>query len=79
MKCRELIEILNMLEDKDREICIFFDDNIYDISKKMALKKIRRIPIVANNKLVGMVSIADIAVTRKFDTEIAEAISEISK
>lgn len=55
------------------------DDNIYDISKKMALKKIRRIPIVANNKLVGMVSIADIAVTRKFDTEIAEAISEISK
>ena len=55
------------------------DDNIYDIYKKMALKKIRRIPIVANNKLVGMVSIADIAVTRKFDTEIAEAISEISK
>ena len=55
------------------------DDNIYDISKKMALKKVRRIPIVANNKLVGMVSIADIAVTRKFDSEIAEAISEISE
>lgn len=31
MKCRELIEILNMLEDKDRKICIFFDDNIYAI------------------------------------------------
>ena len=55
------------------------DDNIYDISKIMALKKIRRIPIVTNNKLVGIVSIADIAVTRKFDSEIAEAISEISK
>ena len=45
----------------------------------MALKKIRRIPIVTNNKLVGIVSIADIAVTRKFDSEIAEAISEISE
>ena len=55
------------------------DDNIYDISKIMALKKIRRIPIVTNNKLVGIVSIADIAVTRKFDSEIAEAISEISQ
>lgn len=55
------------------------EDNIYDISKIMALKKIRRIPIVANNKLVGIVSIADIAVTRKFDSEIAEAISEISE
>ena len=55
------------------------DDNIYDISKIMALKKIRRIPIVTNNKLVGIVSIADIAVTRKFDSEIAEAISEISE
>ena len=31
MKCKELIEILNMLEDKDREICIFFDENIYAI------------------------------------------------
>ena len=55
------------------------DDNIYDISKIMALKKIRRIPIVTNNKLVGIVSIADIAVTRKFDSEIAEAIAEISE
>ena len=55
------------------------DDDIYDISKIMALKKIRRIPIVTNNKLVGIVSIADIAVTRKFDSEIAEAIAEISE
>lgn len=31
MKCNKLIYILNMLEDKDREICIFFDDNIYAI------------------------------------------------
>ena len=45
----------------------------------MAYKKIRRIPIVANEKLVGIVAIADIAVTRKFDAEVAEAISEISK
>lgn len=55
------------------------DDDIYDVSKKMAYKKIRRIPIVANEKLVGIVAIADIAVTRKFDAEVAEAISEISK
>lgn len=55
------------------------EDNIYDISKIMSSKKIRRIPIVANDKLIGIVSIADIAVTGKFDMEIAQAISEISK
>ncbi len=55
------------------------DDDIYNISRKMSSQKIRRIPIVANDKLIGIVSIADIAVTRKFDAEIAQAISEISE
>ena len=54
-------------------------DNIYEVSKKMAKHKVRRIPIVENNKLVGIISIADIIIEKEFALEIAEAMFEISK
>lgn len=56
------------------------NETIYDISKIMAKHKIRRIPIVEdNNRLVGIISIADIAVNKEFDMEVSQAIAEISK
>lgn len=55
------------------------DDDIYDISKKMVENKIRRIPIVKDSQLVGMVSIADLANTNEFSEELSIIISEISK
>lgn len=56
------------------------NEDIYNISKKMAKHRIRRIPIVEeNNVLVGVVSIGDIATKTDYNTEIAEALSEISK
>ena len=45
----------------------------------MAKAQIRRLPVVDDNKLVGMVSIGDIAtINGKFNTEAAETLSEIS-
>ena len=56
------------------------NEDIYNISKKMAKHRIRRIPIVEeNNVLVGVVSIGDIAAKTDYNTEIAEALTEISK
>ena len=52
-----------------------------DISSAIALMKkqqIRRLPVIENEKLVGMLSIGDIAVRADYDVEISEAIAEIS-
>lgn len=44
----------------------------------MAKDKVRRMPVVENNKLVGIVAIGDLATNFKFDDEASEALSEIS-
>lgn len=52
-----------------------------DLSSALALMKkqqIRRLPVVEDNKLVGMLSIGDIAVRSDYNMEMSEAISEIS-
>jgi CBS-domain-containing membrane protein len=45
----------------------------------MAQHKIRRLPVVQNDRLVGMVSIGDLAVRYRFVSEAGEALSEISE
>ena len=47
--------------------------------KRLGTDKIRRVPVIEKNELVGMLSIGDIATQSGFNTEIAEAICEISK
>ncbi|MBI1912623.1 MAG: CBS domain-containing protein [Deltaproteobacteria bacterium] len=37
------------------------DTDVYDASKIMARKKIRRLPIVENSRLLGLVSVSDLA------------------
>jgi CBS domain-containing protein len=44
----------------------------------MASNQIRRLPIVDNEELVGMVALGDMAVNDKLDQEAAEALSSIS-
>ena len=53
--------------------------SIGDAAKIMAVVKIRRLPVLENGKLTGMLSFGDIARSGANDTEISEAISEISK
>jgi len=55
------------------------DMDIRDVSSLMAQQQIRRVPVIENNRLVGMVSIGDLATNRWADTEAAEALTEISK
>lgn len=55
------------------------DEDVHDISRMMATRQIRRVPVIENQKLVGMVSLGDIATTGMTNMEASEALTEISK
>lgn len=54
------------------------ETNIHDAAKIMASQQIRRLPVVENDAIVGMVALSDIAVNTDFKTEIASSLTEIS-
>lgn len=45
----------------------------------MRKQQIRRLPVIENEQLVGMLSIGDIAASNKFNMEVSEALTEISQ
>lgn len=49
------------------------------VSGIMSKNQIRRIPVVDNNMLVGIVALGDLATDKRFDTEASGALSDISK
>jgi CBS domain-containing protein len=55
------------------------DMEVEDVTRMMSERKIRRVPVVENNMIVGMVSLGDIAADNRFDFEASAALSEISK
>jgi len=56
------------------------NDRVVDVIRKMGDKQVRRIPVCNDNGyLTGMISMADIAVETRQDSELADAIEEISK
>ena len=55
-------------------------DRLVEVIRKMGDKQVRRIPVVnENNRLLGMVSMGDIAVETEADVELADALEDISK
>lgn len=55
-------------------------DRVVDVIRKMGDKQVRRIPVVnENGKLLGMVSMGDIAVETEADSELADALEDISR
>ncbi len=55
------------------------DMDIHDAAKLMSDKQIRRLPVVENERLVGMIAIGDMAVRSKLEDDAGEALSDISK
>ena len=53
------------------------DQNVSDAINLMSTEQVRRLPVVDNGRLVGMLSVADIA-RENSGMELAEAISDIS-
>ena len=50
-----------------------------EATRLMALHQVRRLPVVEGGKLVGMISLSDLARSGRFDMEAAQALSEISE
>ena len=55
------------------------DMEVDDVTKMMSQKQIRRMPVVENNMLVGIVALGDMATDTRFDTEASNALTEISR
>lgn len=51
---------------------------ISDAARLMAQRQVRRLPVVEQGHLVGMLSLGDLARSRRTDTEAAAVLSDIS-
>ncbi|MCZ8511399.1 CBS domain-containing protein [Paenibacillus filicis] len=63
----------------DKTVSVPPETTVDEAAKIMAKEQIRRLPIVENGELVGIVSIGDLAVRDKFEDEAGEALSQISE
>lgn len=55
------------------------DMSVDEAARLMADRQIRRLPVVENGRLVGIVSIGDLAVRTELADEAGEALSQISQ
>ncbi|WFR55448.1 CBS domain-containing protein [Anaerocolumna sp. AGMB13025] len=55
------------------------DMNVDDAARIMSERQIRRLPIVENNSLVGIVALGDISLEPKLSDNAEEALKDISK
>lgn len=54
------------------------DDDVRQATQQMASGQIRRLPVTKDGRIVGMLSLGDMAKTHSFDMEASKALSEIS-
>lgn len=54
-------------------------DDCREATRLMAQEQVRRLPVVEGGRLVGMISLADLARSRRMDMEAAQALCEISE
>lgn len=53
--------------------------DIHEAAKLMSDKQVRRLPVVDDDRLVGMLALGDIAVRTKLEDNAGDALSDISK
>lgn len=61
-----------------RVLSVGANDSLKTVADLMAREQVRRLPVEENGRLVGMISLADLARLPEHSTEAAEALSEIS-
>ena len=52
--------------------------DLKEAAKRMADSQVRRLPVMQEGKVVGMISLCDLARSQHFDMEVAVAFGEIS-
>jgi CBS domain-containing protein len=55
------------------------DMGVVDAARMMLQKKIKKLPVVVNNKLVGLVTFTDIVRTMRMEPEIYNAVKDLIK
>jgi len=60
-------------------VCGTPDMSIDEAAQLMADAQVRRLPVVENNQLVGVVSLGDLAVRQPYQNEAGQALNEISE
>ena len=55
------------------------EDDCRQATRIMAARQVRRLPVVEDGKLVGMLALGDLARSHVFDMEASQALSEISE
>ncbi|MCM0646841.1 CBS domain-containing protein [Clostridium swellfunianum] len=55
------------------------ETEIHDAARIMSERQIRRLPVVENNSLVGIVSLGDLAVESRLQDDAEKALSNISE
>ncbi|NLZ47877.1 MAG: CBS domain-containing protein [Clostridiales bacterium] len=60
-------------------VCGSPDQDVHDAARIMSERQIRRLPIVENGRLVGMISLGDIAVEPTLKDNAEEALKSISE
>lgn len=55
------------------------NDDVRSASHTMSEKQVRRLPVVEQGKVVGMLALGDLAVSSSCDMEASKALSEISE
>lgn len=55
------------------------DDDARECARMMASKQVRRLPVLEGGKVVGMVSLGDLALSQQYQMETSKALSEISE
>ncbi len=54
------------------------DMDIHQAAEMMAKNQVRRLPVVDNNRIVGMIALGDLAAQAKTDVELAKTLGMIS-
>ncbi|MFG6496282.1 CBS domain-containing protein [Fictibacillus sp. UD] len=54
------------------------DMSVQDAAQLMADKQIRRLPIVENNKLIGIISLGDLSLSKESNSAAGHTLSEVS-
>ncbi|KAB3534846.1 CBS domain-containing protein [Alkaliphilus pronyensis] len=54
------------------------DMHVHEAARLMGEKQIRRLPVIENGRIIGMVSIGDLAVQNIYENDAGHALSEIS-
>ncbi len=60
-------------------VSISSDTGVHEAARVMAKNQVRRLPVVENNQIVGIVSIGDLAVRDIYVNEAGDALSSISE